>query len=53
MSPEKRAKLAEFDAALDKYLAEALKQGVEENIERRNKKEGEKAKRGQSDGGKG
>ncbi len=46
MSPEKRAKLAEFDAALDKYLAEALKQGIEEDMERRNKKEAEKARNG-------
>lgn len=33
MTPEERADLEELDAALDKYLVEALKQGIEKDQE--------------------
>ncbi len=35
MSPEKRAKVEAFRAALDEHLVEALRQGVRKNDEKR------------------
>ena len=50
MSPEKRAKVEAFRAALDKYLVEALNQGVMENEERwRRLKEAEQKEKSQGE----